>query len=115
MKAIEITAKDYQQAMPEVWKVVRGYCESDEEAKNTITMAVENYLYDIQGGVSEYQAIQSAMDELYIEQDYMMSFAEGVIALGVEIESNDDEGEDVNDDYLSDDFLEAFAMRELGM
>ena len=47
MKTNEITAADYQQAMSQVWDAVRGYCSDDDEAKNTITLAVENYLYDL--------------------------------------------------------------------
>lgn len=97
MKTNEITAADYQRTMSQVWNAVRGYCSDDEEAANTITMAVENYLYDIKNGSSEFRAIQTAMDELYIEPDYMMSFADGLVSLNVEPSWDDDDEEDVSD------------------
>lgn len=97
MKTNEITAADYQRTMGQLWDVVRGYCSDDDEAKNTITMAVENYLYDIKNGSSEFRAIQTAMDELYVEPDYMMEFAEGIVALQIEMDDDDDDEEDVAD------------------
>lgn len=96
METNEITAADYQQAMSQIWNVVRGYCSDDEEAKNTITMAVENYLYDIKNGSNEFRAIQTAMDELYVEPDYMMEFAEGIFSLQIE-PSWDDENDECDD------------------
>lgn len=99
MKTNEITAENYQQAMPQVWNVVRGYCNDDEEAKNTITMAVENYIYDKQNGAGEYRALQCAMSELYIEEDYIMEFAEAMMSLNVEPAWDDDDNEEDDDEF----------------
>lgn len=99
MKTNEITAENYQQSMPKVWKVVRGYCDDDEEAKNEITMAVENYIYDKQNGASEYKAVQTAIDELYIESDYMMDFVQGLTILNVEPAWDDDDNEEDDDEF----------------
>lgn len=97
MKTNEITAENYQQTMSQVWAVVRGYCTDDEEAKNTITMAVENYLYDVQNGETTFRAIQTAIDELYIESDYMEEFANGIFALNVEPAWDDDDDDEFSE------------------
>ena len=111
MKTNEITAADYQQAMSQVWDVVRGYCSDDDEAKNTITMTVENYLYDLQNGDSEFHAIQTAMDELYIEPDYMLDFAQGLIALQVEPSWDDEEDECDDVEHWVDEYAELMFSR----
>lgn len=101
MKTSEITAADYQRTMKQVWDIVRGYCSDDEESTNTITMAVENCLYDIENGDTEFHAMQTALADLYIEEDYLMSFFEGFTALN--IETDDDEFEEFLDEYLAEE------------
>jgi hypothetical protein len=93
MKVSEITAEDYQRTMKRVWDAVRGYCSDDDEAKNTIEMSVENYLYDIQNGSTDWKAINTAIDELYIEKDYIEDFCMGIMALNPEPDYIEDECE----------------------
>lgn len=93
MKTNEITAADYQRTMSSLWNIVRGYCDDDEEATNTLTGAVENYIYDTQQGASTRRAINNAMSELGVEMDYAVTFAEGIVALNPEPSWEEDSDE----------------------
>lgn len=79
---------EWKSAMPELWAIVRSYCEDDEEASNTIECAVENYLYDVACGDWEYVALERACGELYVEPDYIESLYGGILALGLELEEH---------------------------
>ena len=71
MRTYEITETDLQATMPDVFRIVLGWCEDSEEATNHIVMCLENYVYDLEGGCSPFAAFDELCYEIGVEADYL--------------------------------------------
>ena len=93
MKFEEINAAVLRQSMPSVWAIVRNWCSDDEDAVGTITMALENFVYDVEQGDSHYRALDTALNDIGIEPDYSEELYTAILNLNL-LEDNKEEDDD---------------------